>query len=316
MDNSDKMIEAYISKLFEVQQARENQPLTEQELKEVALGAGMTEADWQAAQEVADAHNARAEGFLTYQNWTEAIKEYEQTLRIRPHHPQPLAGIAYAFKQRWQAKQQPQDRENALAYARKCLQVSPENAQSHMIVSKLANEQSLPPRKRRLKTQKLLLIFGLIAFGVCAWILFQNEEMTPATQVPKPMTVSKNIDQTATKGLPDGLVVVPSAKGYLQVAEVKSTFKTLFGNRTSHHATCSFKNTGQNAITELKIAVTWYHKNGSAIVQNNFYVLKSGDLPLSAGATKEYVIKQSFPQGTSQEAYQYYRVKVARITSN
>jgi tetratricopeptide (TPR) repeat protein len=312
MDNSDKMIEAYISKLFEVQRARENQPLTEQELKEIALDAGMSEEDWQAAQEVADDHNARAEGFLGYKNWTEAINEYEQTLRIRPQHPQPLSGIAYALKMRWQTTQNSQDKERALAYARQCLQVSPENAQSLMIVSELS-QQNTPTTKSKsgfnAKQVPLVIGVGVLAVVALLWFNLQPDQVAPKTQ-PSIQADTKEVTSSNTAPLPKGLVFQEPVEQNVGVKELSNEFKTLFGNRTSHHSQYRFTNTGQNPIAGLKATVTWYDKNQREIISNHFYVLKEGDATIAPKASKTFTIKQSFPQGIGKGAYQYHTMTV------
>lgn len=306
MGNSEKMIEAYISKLFEVQKARENQPLTEQELKEIALDAGMSEEDWQAAQEVANDHNTRAEGFLGYKNWTEAISEYEQTLRIRPQHPQPLSGIAYAFKMRWQTTQNPQDKDRALAYARQCLQVSPENAQSLMIVSKLSKQHNTVPKpKVGFNVKQIALVAGVLAIVAMLWFNLQTEEAASNHQpnIKRELT-------TITTQLPIGLVLNELVEQNMEVKEIDSEFKTLFGNRTSHHSQYRFTNTGQSPITGLKATVTWYDKNQREIISNNFYVLREGDAAIAPKASKTFNIKQSFPQGIGKTVYQYHTMTV------
>lgn len=308
MNDSNKIIEAYISKLFEVQRARENQPLTDEELKEIALDAGMTEEDWQAAQEAANDHNARAEGFLKYKNWSEAVNEYAQALSIRPLDTQLLSGIAYGLKMRWHTTHDPQDRDRALTYARQCLQVSPENAQSLMIVSELSAQSEAKSIKAptSFNVKKIALVLGLVVVAGLFWFNLRTEE-APPVNYHETIANEPSTSTSSSAPLPSGLVANNNGQA-LEIKELSRTFKTLFGNRTSHHSTCSFTNTGQAPITRLKLRVTWYDKNQREIVSNNFYVLKEGDQPLVAGATKEYTIKQSFPQGMSQQAYQYHLV--------
>lgn len=314
---NDKIVEEYISKLFEIQRARENQPLTEQELKEIALDTGMTEDDWQAAQEVYADHLERAEGFLKYKSWTDAIQEYEQALRIKPNNTQALASIAYAFKMRWQEQQQRNDKEQALEYARRCLQTSPQNAQSLIIVSELSKQTNHTPQAKsnnaKPKTKSMLMAGGVIMVGcllLLIWFNSANVTVNTNDTIYEPAT--QNSEKTVEAPLPTGMQFTPSDKAKLEITETGSVFKKLFGNRTSHHVTCSFKNLGQAPLHRLKIEVTWFDKNGVRIIQRDFNVIRSEDNALATRATKNYTIKQSFPQGKDQSIYQYYSIKITK----
>lgn len=322
MDNSNKIIEEYISKLFEVQRARENQPLTEQELKEIALDAGMSEEDWQAAQEVYQDHIERAEGFLKYKNWSEAILEYKQALRIRPNDTQALASISYAYKMRWQEKSQNEDKENALLFARRCLQASPQNSQALIIVSELSKESGTtqlakkPPVKQLAVGVMLMAIIGILG----AFFLVQNatsdaeyEENYSNNDDFHTNTSREPTVTTTTDNLPEGMQFEPSSKANIEVKEKSTEFKKLFGNRTSHHAICSFKNAGTDALPRLKIEVTYFDNQATRIIQRDFNVIPEGGTPLKPGDTREYTIKQSFPQGKTQDNFRYYLIKIRKV---
>ena len=312
--NSEKIIEAYISKLFEVQRARENQPLTEQELKEIALDAGMSEEDWQAAQEVYQDHIERAEGFLKYKNWSDAIQEYKQALRIKPNNTQALASIAYAYKMRWHDKSQSEDRTHALVFARRCLQGSPENAQSLIIVSELSKEENLA-KKPQIKIKQT--IFMAIAAGIISLLVavffWQTGNIAEDDFAEKDYTTSPKTATNTFDDLPQGIKVTLDGNANITIEELNSEFKKLFGNRTSHHATCSFQNTGNQTIKRLKVEVTWFDQQGNRIIQRDFNVVPEDGAPMAAGQTKAYVVKQSFPQGKTRDDFRYYVIKIRKI---
>lgn len=313
MNNSNKIIEEYISKLFEVQRARENQPLTEEELKEIAIEAGMTEEDWQAAQEAYQDHIDRAEGFLTYKNWSDAIAEYRQALRIKPNDTQALSSIAYAYKMRWVQHHQSEDQESALVFARRCLQIAPQNSQSLIIVSELSKQSASKPPTNSSQIKTVILV-AIAIFAVLAFFWFQvsSSEHSSNGEDFFPTSTEKANGTQESKPLPQGMIFSPSERVNLEVKEISSTFKKLFGNRTSHHVNCSFKNTGSLSIQGLKVEVTWYDKEGIRIIQRDFNIIHPTDSPLQPQAQKNYLIKQSFPQGKTQNNYQYFRIKVIK----
>ncbi|OJJ22546.1 hypothetical protein BKI52_07645 [marine bacterium AO1-C] len=319
MNDSNKIIEEYISKLFEVQRARENQPLTEQELKEIALDAGMSEEDWQAAQEVYLDHIERAEGFLKYKNWSDAIQEYKQALRIKPNDTQALASIAYAYKMRWQEKSQNEDRDHALVFARQCLQASPQNSQALIIVSELSKEKIATKTSQVSSSSQrtiLIIVAASIILLLAAIIFVQTGADQDEYRENQDYTLP-NLSQEPTTNTPDalpqGMQFEVSSNTRLSVKELASEFKKLFGNRTSHHANCSFENTGENAIKRLKIEVTWFDNKGTRIIQRDFNIVPENGKPLAPGHAKEYTIKQSFPQGKTQENFRYYLIKIRKI---
>ena len=320
MEDSNKIIEEYISKLFEVQRARENQPLTEQELKEIALDAGMSEEGWQAAQEVYQDHIERAEGFLKYKNWSDAIQEYKQALRIKPNDTQTLASIAYAYKMRWHEKSNSEDKNHALVFARQCLQTSPQNSQALIIVSEFSKEKLNATQSQASNGAKRTMLV-VVAAGIMlllAGIMFLqvgvgvDQENYPENQEYTP-NLSKEATTNSPDELPKGLQFASSGTTNLMIKELSSEFKKLFGNRTSHHATCSFQNTGNKAIRRLKIEVTWFNNQDTRIIQRDFNIVPEDGEPIEAGQTKEYTIKQSFPQGKTQESFRYYLIKIRKI---
>lgn len=313
MNNSDKIIEEYISKLFEVQRARENQPLTEKELKEIAIEAGMTEEDWQAAQQTYQDHIVRAEGFLVYKNWSDAIAEYRQALRIKPNDTQALSSIAYAYKMRWTQHHQSADQESALVFAHRCLQIAPQNSQSLIIISELSKQSVSKPLSNNSQIKTVILV-TIAVFAILAvfWFQVSPSEHSSNSEELSPTSKERTSGTQKSKPLPQGMVFSPSDKVNLEVKEISSTFKKLFGNRTSHHVNCSFKNNDSRAIQGLKVEVTWYDKDGLRIIQRDFNVIRPTDSPLLPQAQKNHLIKQNFPRSKTQSNYQYFRIKVIK----
>jgi hypothetical protein len=141
------------------------------------------------------------------------------------------------------------------------------------------------------------------------WFNLQPDQVAPKTQ-PSIQADTKEVTSSNTAPLPKGLVFQEPVEQNVGVKELSNEFKTLFGNRTSHHSQYRFTNTGQNPIAGLKATVTWYDKNQREIISNHFYVLKEGDATIAPKASKTFTIKQSFPQGIGKGAYQYHTMTV------
>lgn len=137
MGDSEKISQAYIQKLFEIQKSYQSKPLTEEEMKQVAMDMGMTEADWTAIQESFQAHLDRGEGFLKYGNWEDAIKELEQAVTINPHHVRAMSLLARSYQSRWKKYGKIEDALRAHHLAQRCIESNPGHDEMLKLISEL-----------------------------------------------------------------------------------------------------------------------------------------------------------------------------------
>lgn len=95
MEKND--LDKYVQKVLEIQQEQKKN-LSQEELKAVALSIGLTEDDWKAVEKSLADNLTRGEGFLKYQNWADAIEEFQNCQTIRPMHLESLLGLTEPFK--------------------------------------------------------------------------------------------------------------------------------------------------------------------------------------------------------------------------
>ena len=70
---------------------------TEEELKNIALDAGLTESAWQQSQQQARQHLQRGKAYLGTHNYEDAAQELEQAASLRPHDAEANFLAAQAF---------------------------------------------------------------------------------------------------------------------------------------------------------------------------------------------------------------------------
>ena len=101
MATEDRSLENYLKKLMELQyNTSTEQQFTEEELKNIALEAGLTEEAWRQSQEQARQHLQRGKAYLGTHNYEDAAVELEQAASLRPHDAEAnfLAAQAYLHR--------------------------------------------------------------------------------------------------------------------------------------------------------------------------------------------------------------------------
>ncbi len=92
--SNDKHLQAYMEKMLDVQRQREESTFTQQELREIALSVGMTEADWAEAQKTLRQHTESGLAHLEIGNYVDALRELEEALKLNPTDEEALYGAA------------------------------------------------------------------------------------------------------------------------------------------------------------------------------------------------------------------------------
>jgi tetratricopeptide (TPR) repeat protein len=142
MDEQNQNFKAYFDKILEIQQQQQNRSLSELELHDIALSLGVSESDWQFIQKVFNNHRTRALGYLKFNNWQDAIPEFEQALTLKPIDIPCLNGMASAYKLKWQSSGDSKDSQLAENYAKQCLEIQPDNQDALKLISQLKQKPS------------------------------------------------------------------------------------------------------------------------------------------------------------------------------
>ncbi|MDX2301717.1 MAG: hypothetical protein NW226_02905 [Microscillaceae bacterium] len=159
---SDRVIQAYIERIMQIQDEKRNLLPNKQELRDLVeeLGYSEQELDW--IQKEFEKHLKNGQGFQSLENWREALKEYEQALLLNPYDAQTLALTAGACKKLWDQDAKKKYRQKAKSLARLCLKVKPGYTPALKIVDQISRYEY-----NQSKNQSLLLatvIFFIFLF--------------------------------------------------------------------------------------------------------------------------------------------------------
>ena len=167
-DNPDRILQTYMETLLRLQRDRQRDSLTQEELRQIALDAGLSESDLAFVHErVVDFLN-RGQGFLKYENWDGAIAELEQAIALEPSNTVALNALAAAHWSR-SGGEAGEDIEKARGYATRVLKIDSTNDPALRLMSAIqkgerpSKSKSQPPGKAG---RGVVLAVMLVAFGV------------------------------------------------------------------------------------------------------------------------------------------------------
>ena len=155
-DDQIERLSAYMERALALRPQNQDE-LSPEELREVALELGLTEADLARAEAEGAEHAQRGEGFVRHGRFADAIREYREALILRPGHLDTMSALAWAHRRHWAASGDRESRASAEALARRCLDLDPRHDRS----IKLLNELELPPAT--LSSPRTGLLVGLVA---------------------------------------------------------------------------------------------------------------------------------------------------------
>ncbi|MEO0469406.1 MAG: hypothetical protein AAF206_07295 [Bacteroidota bacterium] len=187
MADPHQSLEAYYQGLLNFQdQKGKGKIFSSEELKSMALELGLSESDWDQLQQKLGEHLTRGTGFVRFENWDDAIIEFDQALRIHPFHLTALENIAAAYHKKWQQSFEERYRRKALSYAQTALQIKADHEPSLQLISTLKQDQSLSDKRTRARNRgRIMIIAAAVVIGILvasSVILWQKGERRAAEE--------------------------------------------------------------------------------------------------------------------------------------
>lgn len=173
MSDQDKALENYIKKLMEIQyNPQTDAHLTDQDLKEIALEAGLTEQDWFSAQQRARNHLDRGRSYLNAGNSEDAVPELEQAAMLMPNSAEANFLAAKAFVQRGSMLNQAQDYDKAEYYLRHALLTSPAHSEALALKTELNNRRRVYTNETAQQHKSRNMIKWVVIGGIALLLIF------------------------------------------------------------------------------------------------------------------------------------------------
>ncbi|NJO02640.1 MAG: hypothetical protein HC880_13995 [Bacteroidia bacterium] len=138
MGELERSLEAFIQKVLQIQKAKDERHLSKEDMESIAHNLGISRTELRMAEE---SSLIRGERYLRYQNYEDAIREFEQVLALNPTNAFALYGMASAYRSRWDKNTKAADRTQALHYARLGLEADPSYDPAYRLISDLKDER-------------------------------------------------------------------------------------------------------------------------------------------------------------------------------
>lgn len=200
---SDEILRRYIEKIVRLQREREQEEISENDLRQIAVEAGMSDADLAYAEERLLEYLDRGNGFIRYGNWDRAITELDQAATLAPSNTTVLNALANAHWNRFLLRATEEDRDTAVRYAERTLRIDPRNDPALRLLSTIHRGGEKPPvpvvpgmhmaRKRSTVGIALGVAVAMLGAGIALWLASapsENSSAPPAIEEAAPPAVT------------------------------------------------------------------------------------------------------------------------------
>ncbi|MCH2044087.1 MAG: LemA family protein [Saprospiraceae bacterium] len=239
--NDDKIIGRYVEKMITIQRAREEEPLTEEELKEIAFSVGMSEADWQASQEVLLRHLQTGSAHLKAMNWKDAQKEFDQAVALSPYNEDALYGLAKVHYELY--KQTGEDKHSDLSaeYAGRALvnKNTKLDTASIKLLKNLRQAATQQTMKQKSRKRSMLVLGSLIVIVLLgSYFMLSSTVNAVAEKVEAQWAQVDNVYQRRADLIPkmEAILNAAGSNQKQQLEKIKALTKELEGLKDNKQA--------------------------------------------------------------------------------
>jgi|GEM_PF-4388320 len=143
MSENSEILNKYIAKVFDIQEKHKDRILNEADLKRISEELNLTESDMMIIEDEFKGHLNRGKGFLRHKNWEESIHELEQALSIKPYNISSMVLLSAAHQKKFYERKGKEDKELALKYARRTIQLDSTNDDAFRIITDLERKSKV-----------------------------------------------------------------------------------------------------------------------------------------------------------------------------
>ncbi|MEM9807622.1 MAG: hypothetical protein AAF959_20350 [Cyanobacteria bacterium P01_D01_bin.56] len=282
----DQIIEDYIQRLLHWEE-----PVTAETLTTLAQEAGLGPDDMAAVKQKAQDHLDRGRNYLDYDCLDEAIDELTQATYLDPLNFESVRDLAYAYDQRYGKHKKEPDKRQAIALAKRCLELNPKDAEPVILISSL--EQGVNHRQRYLWLGAALVV---LAIGIKPAIDFFSErsrvqQLSQEALIDEANTLDAPVSEEGTDiDANDASVAAADIPITLTQAEVNLSLEPR-QSRLDNYAETSYYtlravllNTGNQEIEALKLNIDYLDQDGNILktgskdaIADNDAIVRPGD---------------------------------------
>lgn len=186
MSSSDDALDRYMKKLTELQYSRQETLYSDEELKQIALDSGLSEADWVAAQKRAENQKQRGKNHIVHANWQDAVDELEAACALKPNDVEAHTMAAEAYINRGGTQQNFDDFRQAEYHLDQALLINSKYEKAFKLKKELNTRREIFTTQTNKSTsnRKLIrwMVLGGIALVVIIWYFTSYNSMVSAEE--------------------------------------------------------------------------------------------------------------------------------------
>ncbi len=232
MSDQEKALSKYVEKMYQVQYQEEEDILTPEELKKVAMDMGVTEEEWEASQESFKGHLANGKVWVQQRNWNDAVNALDQATSLNPYHLDALQSYGQALLGRFNHSGNEADAVKAREIVNRSLKVKPGNSVSLQLLTQLSSgSEALAVEKKQKSWVKYAVIGVAASIFVLSVIGMRNSVATQDEEVKQAWAQVENVYQRRADLIPNLVSTVKGAvKSEQQALERLAQLRTEVSN--------------------------------------------------------------------------------------
>ena len=220
MPTEDRALENYLKKLMEMQYSTStHHEFNQQELKNIALEAGLTEEAWQRSQTQAQQHLERGRTYLGTNNYDDAATELEQSASLMPHDAEANYLAAQAFLYRGERHEQAQDFDQSEYFIDRTLSVKSNHSGALQLKGKLNDKRRVYQNTQEEKSRtnrwtKWGLIGGALILIIAGYYSMYNRMVGLEENTQQAWAQVENVYQRRADLVPNLVETVKGAANF------------------------------------------------------------------------------------------------------
>lgn len=293
----DQIIEDYIQRLLHWEE-----PVTAETLTALAQEAGLEPDDMAAVKQKAQDHLDRGRNYLDFDCLDEAIDELTQATHLDPLNFESVRDLAYAYDQRYGKHKKEPDKRQAIALAKRCLELNPKDAEPVILISSL--EQGVNHRQRYLWLGAALVV---LAIGIKPAIDFFSErsriqQLSQEALIEEANSLNSPGSEADTETA-DAPVAAADIPITLSQAEVNLSLEPRQSRLDNYDETSYYTlravllNTGNQEIEALKLNVDYLDQDGNILKTGSKDAIADNDAIVRPGDSHAFdLIEETTPE--------------------
>lgn len=279
----DRIIEDYIQRL-----SNSKEPFTADTLSKLAKEVGLEPDDIAAVKQQSQAHLEHGRDYFYFNCLDEAIDELTQAITLDPLNFEGLQTLAYVYDQRYGKQKNSADKNQALALAKRCRELRPDDKDAVALISSLEHEADNRHRLIWLALAPVVMIVGFIAMVNLMSTRSQVEQLTQ-DGVPTDLAPADRETNSQADGDPASAMEIPITFEQVDLT-LEPRQSRLDNYKESSYYTLQgvLLNTGKQDIEALQLQVEYLDKDGVVIATENKDAIAQEDATVRPGDTHAF----------------------------